>query len=409
MNTRRGTLANVCSIDEAVDISKGAILRPASSAVNRFLVRAESIVQISERHYGSTRFAPALAAHNNLVGHYVVAGSEIELPTIKYLESEYGDRKPYAWRFREYIVLPGDTLIEIAQREMNNPVYYKRLAEINRIKNPSIIYAGQKLLIPRVDSYDSGTSLGDHSPNPAFDFDQHVFPAPPIEAWFRIASDGERLWLATPCKSTQIEVELSYDLGVLVKELDHSSLETAVFFNGKKGEAIEKVVVSAIRDSILFTNLSISEKTMSVTMGGRTTTSGFEISASGKAKTVVDFTLDRLKLLNGIYIAGEASLRFEFDPLEIQRCRDQQPSPGPVKVPTFEPNIEGKTYPLIAIGNDEINIVIESNDNQEPLVNPTVLAAIGVSLIGAVIVMPKLAAAAIITMLLSPTVLAEKE
>lgn len=48
---------------------------------------------------------------------------------------------------KEYIVKSGDTLIAIAKKLTGNGANYKTIASKNNIKNPNLIYPGQKLVI----------------------------------------------------------------------------------------------------------------------------------------------------------------------------------------------------------------------------------------------------------------------
>ncbi|MCT4542827.1 MAG: LysM peptidoglycan-binding domain-containing protein [Vallitalea sp.] len=48
-----------------------------------------------------------------------------------------------------YIVKTGDTLWKIAKSQLGNGNLYSKIAEINNIKNPNLIYKGQKLTLPQ--------------------------------------------------------------------------------------------------------------------------------------------------------------------------------------------------------------------------------------------------------------------
>jgi nucleoid-associated protein YgaU len=51
---------------------------------------------------------------------------------------------------RNYVVVKGDSLSKIAEREYGNANRWREIYEANRatIKNPNLIYPGQKLRIP---------------------------------------------------------------------------------------------------------------------------------------------------------------------------------------------------------------------------------------------------------------------
>lgn len=46
-----------------------------------------------------------------------------------------------------HIVVKGDTLWHIAKRYVNNPWRYPELARLSKIKNPDLIYPGDKVVI----------------------------------------------------------------------------------------------------------------------------------------------------------------------------------------------------------------------------------------------------------------------
>jgi uncharacterized membrane protein len=48
----------------------------------------------------------------------------------------------------EYIVNPGDSLWKISKQKLNNEFLWKKIAELNNLENPSMIYPYQKLIIP---------------------------------------------------------------------------------------------------------------------------------------------------------------------------------------------------------------------------------------------------------------------
>ena len=48
----------------------------------------------------------------------------------------------------EYIVNPGDSLWKISKSRLNNEFLWKKIAQLNNLENPSLIYPYQKLIIP---------------------------------------------------------------------------------------------------------------------------------------------------------------------------------------------------------------------------------------------------------------------
>ena len=50
-----------------------------------------------------------------------------------------------------YEIEKGDTLWSIAEKFLDDPKRYPEIAELNNIKNPDLIYTGNKLFIPNKD------------------------------------------------------------------------------------------------------------------------------------------------------------------------------------------------------------------------------------------------------------------
>jgi nucleoid-associated protein YgaU len=48
----------------------------------------------------------------------------------------------------EYVIVWGDTLWDISRRYYRDPFQYKMLAKVNKIQNPDLIFAKQKIFIP---------------------------------------------------------------------------------------------------------------------------------------------------------------------------------------------------------------------------------------------------------------------
>ena len=59
------------------------------------------------------------------------------------------DSRPASENGRVYIIKKGDTLSKLAQQFGGNAADYKEFLKYNNIDNPDLIYAGQKLIIPK--------------------------------------------------------------------------------------------------------------------------------------------------------------------------------------------------------------------------------------------------------------------
>jgi hypothetical protein len=90
-------------------------------------------------------YADAMARAAELEG--ILAGLK---DRIAELEAEIAELKEAATRERWYTVKPGDTLASIAKEFYGDPSLWRKIYEANldRIKDPSILYPGQRLRIP---------------------------------------------------------------------------------------------------------------------------------------------------------------------------------------------------------------------------------------------------------------------
>ena len=69
--------------------------------------------------------------------------TQIELPATQAVETQKQTRKKQV----VHIVVKGDTLWHIAKRYIKNPYKYPELARLSKIKNPDLIYPGNKVII----------------------------------------------------------------------------------------------------------------------------------------------------------------------------------------------------------------------------------------------------------------------
>lgn len=81
-------------------------------------------------------------------GYEAPAGRATDVDTIYNFLSQNSQTKNNTQFSEEYIVTPGDSLWKISKQKLNNEFLWKKIAEINNLENPSLIYPYQKLIIP---------------------------------------------------------------------------------------------------------------------------------------------------------------------------------------------------------------------------------------------------------------------
>jgi len=123
-----------------------------------------------------------------------------------------------------YVVKSGDTLWDIAERFYGNPFRYRSIADLNKIANPDLIFPGQVLGLPRVDTSPSQPQLVavDANAHIVVSFGiQHIFeqayPEPPGTAAgiaaARAANDSRVVFALSP--GTKMPYTVSGVLGAL--------------------------------------------------------------------------------------------------------------------------------------------------------------------------------------------------
>lgn len=85
---------------------------------------------------------------------HLLFGNSVSFPAYDY-QSWYGSEKfadsdAYYIEFIPYVVCPGDTLWDIAEKYMGNGLGYHAIAEENHLSNPDLIFPGDQLIIPVV-------------------------------------------------------------------------------------------------------------------------------------------------------------------------------------------------------------------------------------------------------------------
>src|SRR6478672_1331985 len=129
------------------------------------VVRGDTLSGIAQRELGEAAEYPALAAVNHLsVPNDIRAGSTIIIP-----EQPPSPGAATAGE-REVLVVRGDTLSGIAQRELGDAAEFPALAAVNHLSDPDDILAGSTITIPapaaEAPAPPAGDSVDDPAPDP---------------------------------------------------------------------------------------------------------------------------------------------------------------------------------------------------------------------------------------------------
>lgn len=115
----------------------------------------EHLWMISEKYYGSGYNAYDIARANNIENPDTVeVGVVLTIPEVQAKTPTKGDigavmTDKVTIPGSEYVVKEGDSLWSIAQGAYGDNYAWSRIATANKLENPDVIYAGQKLLLPR--------------------------------------------------------------------------------------------------------------------------------------------------------------------------------------------------------------------------------------------------------------------
>lgn len=116
--------------------------------------KGEHLWMIAERYYGSGYNAIDIAQANQLKNpNLIFAGQKLVIPTVKPRKPTTGkianmSTEQRKVKVKEYRVKKGDYLWKIALEVYGDGYAWVKIAKVNKLKNPSLIYPGQKLIIP---------------------------------------------------------------------------------------------------------------------------------------------------------------------------------------------------------------------------------------------------------------------
>ena len=116
--------------------------------------KGEHLWKIAEKYYGSGYNAVDIAAFNKLKNpDLLFVGQRLIIPDVKPRKLTVGrtseirvEKKDK--QISEYIVKRGDYLWKIALQVYGDGYAWVKIAKANKLKNPDLLYPGQKLIIP---------------------------------------------------------------------------------------------------------------------------------------------------------------------------------------------------------------------------------------------------------------------
>lgn len=141
---------------EAIGVQKAAEPQPSepkNETVTYTVVRGDSLWNIAEKEYGNGFLYQEIAKANNIKNpSHLIVGMRLVLPQLKADVS--GDLVPVAAQTVKtdgenyHTVSKGEHLWQIAISYYGNGYGWSAIAKANNLKNPDILYAGQRLIIP---------------------------------------------------------------------------------------------------------------------------------------------------------------------------------------------------------------------------------------------------------------------
>ena len=130
------------------------IIQRGAGPVEYTVAKGETLWDIAEKEYGSGYNWTDISQANNLKNPDSLAvGQKLEVPDVepKTLTVKGSENAQNSDQISgsTYIVRHGDNLWDIAVRSYGNGYNWVKIAEVNKLANPSIIHSGNTLAIPR--------------------------------------------------------------------------------------------------------------------------------------------------------------------------------------------------------------------------------------------------------------------
>ncbi|MCS7091901.1 MAG: LysM peptidoglycan-binding domain-containing protein [Patescibacteria group bacterium] len=110
----------------------------------------ETLWKISEKYYGTGYDWTKIAKENNIKNpNKIEIGQTLKIPTSNQTAAATDSDQGKTGETEKYTVQKGDSLWKIAQSQLGNPYLWVKIAKLNKLKNPSVIHAGNVLEIPK--------------------------------------------------------------------------------------------------------------------------------------------------------------------------------------------------------------------------------------------------------------------
>jgi nucleoid-associated protein YgaU len=118
--------------------------------LEKYIVKqGDSLWTIAEQAYGSGFNAYDIAKVNKIINpDQIEINQELIIPNVQAKDPTLGETSSI--NSKNYVVSQGESLWLIAQKVYGDPYKWVKIAEINNIPNPNLIYPGTVLLTPQI-------------------------------------------------------------------------------------------------------------------------------------------------------------------------------------------------------------------------------------------------------------------